>query len=97
MHPGDPALGIPPHFDAWPGECLAELEAAKAKARELAGLPEDAKVVPYERKRSVFDLFSLLGSSSHGGSLAGNFLAPSTALEVLARSMLLRDLGVGVR
>lgn len=76
---------------------LGGLEAAKAKARELAGLPEDAKVVPYERKRSVFDLFSLLGSSSHSGSLAGNFLAPSTALEVLARSMLLRDLGVGVR
>jgi protease-4 len=75
---------------------LGGLEAAKDKARELAGLPKDAKVVPFERKKSMFDLFSMLGSNSRG-SITDSFIAPSTALEVLARSMLLRDLGVGVR
>lgn len=76
---------------------LGGLEAAKAKARELAGLPESAKVVPFERKKSMFDLFSMLGYSSQRGSMADRLISPSTALEVLARSMLLRDLGVGVR
>jgi len=40
VHPGDPALGIPAHFDAWPGERLAELEAAKEQLYQICDLAQ---------------------------------------------------------
>lgn len=40
VHPGDPTLGIPPHFDAWPGERLAEREAAKETLYEICNLAQ---------------------------------------------------------
>ncbi|OGK11159.1 MAG: hypothetical protein A2Y63_00385 [Candidatus Riflebacteria bacterium RBG_13_59_9] len=72
---------------------LGGLEAAKAKARELAGLPEDAKVVAYERRRSVFDVFNLLGASFSGNAPVARALEPPSALEIIARRLLLHDIG----
>lgn len=74
------------------------LEEAKAKARQLAKLPEDAKVVVYETKRGMFDIFSLFGSRFSGGpfqsSLTLDYREPS-ALQILASRMLLCDIGSG--
>jgi len=72
---------------------LGGLEAAKAKARELAALPEDAEVVAYEKKRTVLDIFDMLSAKSIGypGSLRG--LEQPSALETLARRLLLHDIG----
>jgi len=72
---------------------LGGLEAAKAKARELGGLPADAKVVRYERKRTVFDLFDFLRAGTPAGlpQLTGT---PSR-LEFVARRLLLSDISWG--
>jgi protease-4 len=72
---------------------LGGLEAAKAKARELAGLPEDAKVVTYEQKRSVFDVFDMLSAESGDFRSLLRGLDQPSALEVLARRLLLHDVG----
>ena len=71
---------------------LGGLEAAKAKARELAGLPEDAEVVAYEKKRDVFDILDMLSIESAGYTAQLRGAEPS-ALEVLARRLLLHDIG----
>jgi len=72
---------------------LGGLEAAKAKARELAGLPEDAKVVAYEKKRNVFDIFDMLSAESVGYPSPLRGLEQPSALEIIARRLLLRDIG----
>jgi len=72
---------------------LGGLEAAKTKARELAGLPEDAVVVAYEKKRTVFDIFDMLSAESVGYPSALHGLEPPSALETLARRLLLHDIG----
>jgi protease IV len=77
---------------------IGGLEEAKAKARQLAKLPEDAKVVVFETKRGMFDIFSLFGSRYGGGSFQSNlsldYREPS-ALQILASRMLLCDIGSG--
>lgn len=77
---------------------MGGLEEAKAKARELAKLPEDAKVVVFETKRGMFDIFSLFGSRFSGAplqsSLSLDYREPS-ALQFLAARMLLCDIGSG--
>ncbi len=72
---------------------LGGLEAAKAKARELAGLPEDAKVVPYKRKRTVLDIFDTISAESGDLRSLLNRLAQPSAYELLARRLLLHDVG----
>ena len=72
---------------------LGGLEAAKAKARELAGLPEDAEVVAYEKKRTVLDIFDMLSAKSIGYPGSSRGLEQPSALETLARRLLLHDIG----
>jgi protease-4 len=72
---------------------LGGLEAAKIKARELAGLPEDAEVVAYEKKRTVLDIFDMLSAKSIGYPGSSRGLEQPSALETLARRLLLHDIG----
>lgn len=81
---------------------LGGLEKAKAKARELANLPEDAPVVPYKRKPSIFDIFGLFGGESLAKLLANSDLAYGSSvsntrtnlLSRLAKNLFMSDLSI---
>jgi len=66
---------------------LGGLEDAKAKARELAKLPEDAPVVPFKKKTSIFEIFQMLGGESGALSYLGRLSAFSADGRVTLRSL----------
>lgn len=77
---------------------LGGLEDAKKKARELAKLPEDAPVVPFKKRASIFDIFQMFGGSN---AIASNAMllrqlsalqSPGHPLARLAGSLFLSDL-----
>ncbi len=80
---------------------LGGLEDAKKKARELAKLPEDAPVVPYEKKPSIFDIFQMFGGES-GASFANELARiteldrPDDSIRTLARRLFLSDPGFSI-
>ena len=77
---------------------LGGLEDAKAKARELAKLPEDAPVVPFKKKPSIFDIFRMFGGESGVLSKLSHLKASSSngkiTLGSLARQLFSADLSV---
>jgi len=73
---------------------LGGLESAESEARALAKLPEDAPVVAYQKRRSVFDIFDFLGSSRAPMDPSGSLLSPQDSLTRFVQRLLRCDVGV---
>ncbi|OPX21753.1 MAG: hypothetical protein B1H03_06015 [Planctomycetales bacterium 4484_113] len=75
---------------------LGGLHEAEAEARRLAKLPEDAPVVSYQKRRSVFDMLDMFGRGSSATSASRSLLDGASSLTRFVNGLLRRDVGAGL-